>query len=482
MAFELKQELRLTQSLVMTPQLQQAIKLLQLSRLELVEEVKQEIEENPMLECAEGTDTPEVAAEPEEKKPESTELDWQSYLEGASGDYSGKGSLNFSDRVEDSYIDTLSNASGGIKEHLLEQLKLSKLSGDDIELGFFIIGNIDDDGYLRVVDENDLDPAVCEDMALEEISRSTGAPIGDVERVLGAIQDFDPAGVCARSTRESLLLQAARLPVRDTVVEEILKDHLNALANKNYKLIASRLSVSFDEIIDAAKIIVTELNPMPGSGFGADESRAVIPDVYITKVDGKYVVNQNDNGLPRLKISPYYRKLLNAKGGIKGETKEYIQERFKSALWLIKSVHQRRRTIVRVVESIVRFQREFLDKGVQYLKPLTLKDVAEDIGMHESTVSRVTSNKYADTPRGILRLKYFFSNSMSGVDGTDVAVEYIKKKIKGLVEVENPRKPLSDMRIVEFLKGDGIVLSRRTVTKYREAMGILSSHKRKSYL
>ncbi len=482
MAFELRQELRLTQSLVMTPQLQQAIKLLQLSRLELVEEVKQEIEENPVLECAEGAETTEVTQEPEAKSADSAELDWQSYLEGASGDYSGKGSLNFSDRIEDSYIDTLSNVSGGIKEHLLEQLKLSGLSGEDIDLGFFIIGNIDDDGYLRVIDENDLDPAVCEDMALEEISRNTGAPTCDVERVLGVIQDFDPAGVCARSTRESLLLQASRLTVRDTVVEEIIKNYLTPLANKNYKLIASKLSVSFDEVIDAAKIIVLHLNPMPGSGFGADESRAVIPDVYIAKVDGRYVVSQNDNGLPRLKISPYYRKLLSTNGGIKGETKEYIQERFKSALWLIKSVHQRRRTIIRVVESIVRFQREFLDKGVQYLKPLTLKDVAEDIGMHESTVSRVTSNKYADTPRGILRLKYFFSNSMSGVDGSDVAVEYIKKKIKGLVEIEDSIKPLSDMRIVESLKGDGIVLSRRTVTKYREAMGILSSHKRKSYL
>ena len=482
MAFELRQDLRLSQSLVMTPQLQQAIKLLQLSRLELVDEVRQEIEENPMLECAEVPDTTDVTSEPEVKSTETAELDWQSYLEGVSGDYAGKSSLNFSDRPEDSYIDTLSNVSGGIKEYLLEQLKLSGLSGEDIDLGFFIIGNVDDDGYLRVVDENDLDPVVCEEVALEEICRNTGAVIGDVERVLEVIQSFDPAGVCARSIRESLLLQAVRLPVRDAVVEEIITHHLTPLANKNYKLIASKLSVSFDEVIDAAKIIVIQLNPMPGSGFGADESVAVTPDVYIAKVDGKYTVSQNDKGLPRLKISPYYRQLLNAKGGLKGETKEYVQERFKSALWLIKSVHQRRRTIIRVVESIVRFQREFLDKGVQYLKPLTLKDVAEDIGMHESTVSRVTSNKYAETPRGILRLKYFFSNSMSGTDGADVAVEYIKKKMKTLMEAENSMKPFSDMKIVEFLKDDGIVLSRRTVTKYREAMGILSSHKRKSYL
>jgi len=221
---------------------------------------------------------------------------------------------------------------------------------------------------------------------------------------------------------------------------------------------------------------------MPGSAFGTEESRSITPDVFIKKVAGEYVVSQNDTGLPRLKISPYYRNLLNGEGELPEHTKEYIQERFRAALWLIKSIHQRHRTIFRVVESIVKFQKGFLDKGVKELRPLTLKDVAEDIGVHESTVSRVTSNKYAETPRGTLRLKYFFSTSLENTNGTDVSVEYIKGKMRELFDGEDSLKPLSDMKIVEELKELEIDISRRTVTKYREAIGVLSSHKRKSYL
>ena len=277
-------------------------------------------------------------------------------------------------------------------------------------------------------------------------------------------------------------MQAKSLAVRDTVVEEIISGFLPELANKNYKLIAKKLGVSFDEVIRAAKKIVKELNPMPGSAFGTEESRTITPDVFIKKVAGEYVVSQNETGLPRLKISPYYRNLLNSGGELPEHTKEYIQERFRAALWLIKSIHQRHRTIFRVVESIVKFQKGFLDKGVKDLKPLTLKDVAEDIGVHESTVSRVTSNKYAETPRGTLRLKYFFSTSLENTNGTDVSVEYIKNRMQELFDGEDSLKPLSDMKIVEKLKRFDIDISRRTVTKYREALGVLSSHKRKSYL
>ncbi|MEE9542385.1 MAG: RNA polymerase factor sigma-54, partial [Thermodesulfobacteriota bacterium] len=389
---------------------------------------------------------------------------------------------NFNNNPEGDSLDNITDTSSGLHEHLLSQLHLSGLSDGETALGEFIIGNIDGDGYLRVVEDNSMDDAGLEEASLLEIGAHTGDEEADVMRVLKTIQMFEPAGVGARSTRECLLLQARCLPVRDTVVEEIISAHLTLLANKNYKLIARKLAISFDEVIRAAKKIVKELNPMPGSAFGTEELSSITPDVFIRKVAGEYIITQNDSGLPRLKISPYYRNLMNNGGELPEQAKEYIQERFRSALWLIKSIHQRHRTIYRVVESIVKFQRDFLDKGVQHLKPLTLKDVADDIEVHESTVSRVTSNKYAETPRGTYRLKYFFSNSLGNQEGIDVSVEYIKSTMLELVSSEESRKPLSDMKLVEELKRFNIDISRRTVTKYREALGILSSHKRKSFL
>ena len=489
MAFDLRLETRLSQSLVMTPQLQQAIKLLQLSRLELVETVAEEIETNPVLECEGINDTPAPEAEPAQKDDsvkdtedtvKEEEFDWQSYVNEYSD--SGPRGVNFSDNPEADSFDNITDTSPGLHEHLLGQLHLSGLNEVDTALGEFIIGNIDGDGYLRVVEDYSMGDLELECATLLEIGRHTGGEEAEILRVLKTIQMFEPAGVGARSTRECLLLQARCLPVRDTVVEEIISSHLTLLANRNYKLIARKLGISFDEVIRAGRLIVKELNPMPGSAFGTEELSTITPDVFIRKVGGEYVIIQNDTGLPRLKISPYYRKLMNNGGELTEQAKKYIEERFRSALWLIKSIHQRHRTIYRVVESIVRFQREFLDKGVRHLKPLTLKDVADDIGVHESTVSRVTSNKYAETPRGTFKLKYFFSNSLGNIDGTDVPVEHIKKTMMELFASEESRKPLSDMKLVEELKRFNIDISRRTVTKYREALGVLSSHKRKSYL
>ncbi len=491
MAFDLRLDTRLSQSLVMTPQLQQAIRLLQLSRLELVETVSEEIEINPVLECEGINDTPTPAPEADsEQKADSVkdtgdgvkgdDFDWQSYI-NEYNDAGPKG-VNFNNNPEGEVLDNITDTSSGLHEHLLSQLHLSGLDKNDNALGEFIVGNIDGDGYLRVVDGDRLGDVELEDAALSEISGLTGSEEAQVLRVLKTIQMFEPAGVGARSTRECLLLQARCLPVRDTVVEDIISAHLTLLANKNYKLIARKLAISFDEVIRAARKIVKELNPMPGSAFGTEELNSITPDVFIRKVAGEYVVTQNDTGLPKLKISPYYRNLMNSGGELPDQAKEYIQERFRSALWLIKSIHQRHRTIYRVVESIVRFQRDFLDKGVQHLKPLTLKDVADDIEVHESTVSRVTSNKYAETPRGTYRLKYFFSNSLGNQEGTDVSVEYIKSKMMELFSSEDSKKPLSDMKLVDELKRLNIDISRRTVTKYREALGVLSSHKRKCFL
>ncbi|MFQ5735730.1 MAG: RNA polymerase factor sigma-54 [Thermodesulfobacteriota bacterium] len=478
MAYELKQELRLKQSLVMTPQLQLAIKLLQLSRLELVETVREEVQTNPVLEEAVETD----AETPKEltPAPEKQEVDWESYLE-KQAEYRPTGiDFNRPDE-EDDFLSNVSSAGGSLSEHLAWQLQMSGLRDDELRTGEYIIGNVGEDGYLRLIDkDSSMTDDEYERETVEEIARQTGVEPATVEKVLGVVQRFDPLGVCSRHLRECLLTQARQLPVRDTVVEEVIQNHLEKLGRKNYKVIARALGVSVEEIYEAVKTISGCLNPNPGSGFGTDDSRAIIPDVYIHKVGDEYVITLNEDGMPKLKISSYYRQLLKDNGtGPDEKARGYIQDKFRSALWLIKSVHQRQRTIYRVVECIVRFQKDFLDHGLKCLKPFILKDVAEEIGVHESTVSRVTSNKYVQTPRGIFELKYFFSTGMSASDGSDLAVEYIKEKLREIIKAEDAKNPLSDKQIVELLKESGIVVARRTAAKYREALGFLSSSRRK---
>jgi len=482
MAYELKQELKLTQSLVMTPQLQLAIKLLQLSRLELVEMVREEVQTNPVLEDVSAPEVASGAPEEAAAEPPKPEVDWETYLQGQS-EYR-QGGIDFSarDDEEDDFMSNISASGGSLSEHLAWQLGICGLTHEDSVLGEFIIGNIDDDGYMRLLER---DPASTDDeheaASLAEIARCAGVTVEDASRVLSVIQQFDPPGVGSRTLRECLLIQARGLDVRDTVVEEIIARHLEKLAGRNYKGIAKALGVDVEEVFEAARVINRSLNPTPGSGFGTDDSRAVIPDIFIHKVGDEYVISLNEDGMPKLKISPYYRELLKNGAGAQEAAKGYIQDKLKSAVWLIKSVHQRQRTVYRVVECIVKFQREFLDQGLKYLKPLVLKDVAAEIGVHESTVSRVTSNKYVQTPRGIFELKYFFSNGMSGDGGEEVAVEYIKEKVRKIIESEDPRHPLSDAQIAEKLKDSGIAVARRTATKYREAMGFLSSSRRKAH-
>ncbi len=478
MGYELKQELKLTQSLVMTPQLQLAIKLLQLSRLELEELVREEVQTNPVLEDTAENETPEAQRVEPETQPEKPEVDWQAYLEESSEYRSGGIDFNAKEE-EDDFMGNISSSGGSLGEHLLWQLKMNCLTEEEVRVGEFIIGNIDEDGYLRLVDGTELGYEELEEATLSEISKHTEAPLEFAARVLSTIQSFDPAGVGSRNLRECLLVQARNLPVRDTVVEEIITYHLDKLARKNYKAVAKAVGVTLEEVYEAVKLISGSLNPTPGSGFGTEETRAIVPDIYIHKVGGDYVISLNEDGMPKLKISPYYRELLKGNGAAADQAKGYIQDKLRSAVWLIKSVHQRQRTIYRVVECIVKFQRDFLDKGLKYLKPMVLKDVAEEIGVHESTVSRVTSNKYVQTPRGLFELKYFFSSGMSKDDGSDVAVEYIKEKIRGIIKSEDAKNPLSDKQIVELLKESGISVARRTATKYREAMGVLSSSRRK---
>ena len=497
MSIEIKQHLRLSQQLVMTPQLQQAIKLLQLSRMELCDMVRDEMLENPILEdsvesaneqekaadapaTADGngadvervgeTETPiveiredkvdttaEVKADGDSKDAVN-DFDWEGYLDNQAA---AAPMPSYKSNNEDlpSLEATLTRGTS-LFDHLEWQLKLSHFTLEEDGIAMLIIGNLTPDGYLE-------DP-------LEDLAEEAAVTLELAESVLKRIQEFDPVGVAARSLEECLLIQARHIGADDDVVVGIITKHLTNLEKKNYQAIAKDLGQPVEEIYEAAKVL-KNFDPKPGREYTAEEPTYITPDVYVHKVGDKYFVVANDDGLPKLKISDFYRTALA--GGSKA--REYIQEKLRSAQWLIRSIQQRQRTIVRVTESILKFQREFFDKGTAHLKPLILRDVAEDIGMHESTVSRVTTNKYVHTPQGIYELKYFFNSGIARTDGEDLASEAVKLKIKQIIGSESPQNPHSDQRIVELLKDQNIEIARRTVAKYREQLRILSSSKRR---
>ncbi|RNC67878.1 MAG: RNA polymerase sigma-54 factor [Desulfuromonadales bacterium] len=481
MAIEMRQQMKMTQQLVMTPQLQQAIKLLQLSRLELQDLVRQEMEENPVLEeTLEAEETKEQdqleLAEKEEapaaeekdfhevKAGEETlrDTDWDSYLEGYN--YSA-GEQYYDDEDRPSYENILTR-KGTLIDHLMWQLSLTNLTEDETRVGGEIIGNIDDEGYFRA--------------SLEEIASACSVDECLVEATLKKIQEFDPIGVGARDLRECLLIQVEQLGMGGSVVDGILRSHLHDLETRKYKQIAKALGVDVNDILIAAKIIAS-LDPKPGRVYGSEDVHYISADIFVYKIAEDYVVVLNDEGLPNLRISPYYAGEAKSSGQVDAKAEEYINDKVRSAMWLIKSIHQRQRTIYKVAKSIVRFQREFLDKGIEYLRPLVLRDVAEDIGMHESTISRVTTNKYMQTPQGLFEMKYFFNSGISTGEGDFIASESVKNKIKEIVEAEDPRKPYSDQRIAELLSAHSIHIARRTVTKYREMLRIGSSSERKRH-
>lgn len=470
MTIDIKQTMKLQQQLVMTPQLQQAIKLLQLSRMELIELVKQEIEENPVLEeGVEGEDKEEVEFEQmrdtvgESAGDGGSETDWDSYIEKLfqESPYEERG---FNEEIERPPFENIISKKPSLTDYLLEQLRLSRMSDEEKRIGVFIIGSLDENGYLR--------------STVDDIAEMTGKDKGVVEEVLLKIQQFDPPGIAARDLRECLLRQIEAKGWKGSIIEKIVSDHMDLLKDKDLKRLAKVLGVSVSEVADAVKAI-SELEPKPGMTYSSENPSYIVPDAYVYKVDDEYVVVLNDDGLPKLRISPFYKQILSNPEKAKGPLKDYIQEKLKNALWLIKSIHQRQRTLYKVVSSIVKFQREFLDKGVEYLKPLILKDVAQDINMHESTVSRATANKYVATPRGIFELKFFFSSGVSKSSGEGVSPEYVKKRIKEIVEAEDPARPLSDREIAEILKKEDVEIARRTVAKYREMLGISSSSRRK---
>lgn len=479
MALELRQQLKLTQQLVMTPQLQQAIKLLQLSRVELEEVVNQELEENPILEetppdeevrQTEPDASPEaevVLASDSEKTQEVSEADglaqiddWQTYLQGFS--QGGSASENYNDDDQPSY-ENLLTPKDTLSDHLMWQLNVSSLDEREKEIAAVIIGNIDDAGYL-----------VAE---LSEVMEQTGAEMAAIESVLFEVQKFDPAGIAARTLQECLALQMEFLGLKESLSYKLITDFSKELEERRYSNIAKQCKVNIDEVFAAVRFLST-LDPRPGSEYTETDVQYITPDIFVRKVNGEYVVSLNEDGLANLRISSYYSSALSGKK-VDSETSEYIQEKMRGALWLIKSIHQRQRTIFKVTESIVKFQREFFDHGISYLKPLVLRDVADDIEMHESTISRVTTNKYVQTSQGLLELKFFFNSGIGTTGGDSIASESVKNRIKEIIAEENEKKPYSDQKIVNILHDCGIDIARRTVTKYREMLGIGSSTARK---
>lgn len=476
MALELRQNLKLTQQLIITPQLQQAIKLLQLSRMELVDTIHEELETNPLLEESQedaqesdsaGEEKPDAATETPLKEVEIGEtvrddFDWESYL----GDYSsGSPAVVEKDRGQDfpSFDQRLTKKTS-LEDHLTWQLRLSSMSEDQKEIGSLIIGNLEPSGYLST--------------ALEEIAEMARVDISAVAEVLARMQRFDPIGVASRDLKECLSIQAQALEPPNELVCSIISKHLGFLESKNYQGLVRTVKHEMEEV-KAAVAIILNFDPRPGSAYNETEVQYVSPDVYVIKVDGEFVIVLNEDGMPKLRVNAFYKEALSKDSQAGSETKDYIQNKLRSATWLIKSIHQRQRTLYKVSQSIVNFQREFFEHGVAHLKPMVLRDVAEDVGMHESTISRVTTSKYMHTSQGIFELKYFFNSSINSVVGDAVASESVKERIRRIVRDEDSAKPYSDKEIVDRLKGDNISIARRTVAKYREMLNILPSHKRK---
>jgi RNA polymerase sigma-54 factor len=470
MAIQQKLHTKLVQKLILTPSLQQAIKLLPMSTLELADLLNQEMVENPLLEEVPTEDLQPVDQTAEKTEAETAPVE-KSDWDDAEYEYF------FGDYLDDGYrprtpqeikelppIENTLSTTSSLSDHLLWQLSLQTDDPLVRDIGTAIIGNLDDDGYLVA--------------SVDEIASMGQWKVTDVERALAFVQTFDPIGVAARDLQECLVLQLRHLGLGGTITEKIVTDHLKLLQNHQVPEIARRLGVTVEELKHHIEII-RNLDPKPGSRYNAVQSQYVIPDVFVVKVEDHYEVSLNEEGLPQLRISPVYRRLLDKAGDASEETRAYVKDKFRSALWLIKSVDQRQKTILKVANSIVNFQKDFLDHGIEHLRPLVLRDVANDIGMHESTVSRVVNNKYMHTPQGVFEMKFFFHSGISSSYGEHVSSVAIKQRIRKIIENEDPRKPLSDSKIVSILQQEGLILARRTIAKYREELKIPTSSQRK---
>ncbi|MBN1163918.1 MAG: RNA polymerase factor sigma-54 [Candidatus Krumholzibacteriota bacterium] len=468
---EMKMGLRLGlhQRLVMTPRLQQALKLLQMPTLELQQVLKQEILQNPLLEevddmvdSEEEVSTDEEEVEKREPADSEEQIDWDDYFENAFG----MGGANAEVEEREDFLERVPVAKQSFCEFLFSQLRLSTDDKQMLEIGEYIIASLDDSGYLTC--------------SLDDIARTFQIELETVEKVLRLIQTFDPPGVGARDLKECLLIQIEAKGMGDSMAARVIRDYFEEFKQKKYLDISKKLKISLKEVQAQASVIGT-LNPKPGLDIIAESPKYVIPDLVVERVGEKFIVFLNDRNVPRLRISQSYKNELQHNPEINTETKDFIQGKLKNAKWLIQTIEQRRRTMIKVMESIVEEQREFFEKGTVSLRPLTLQQVASKINMHESTVSRVTTNKYVQTPRGVYELKFFFSSALSTQAGGEVSAKSAKVKIKDIIGKENPKKPLSDQKIADMLEKDGLIIARRTVAKYREQLGILPARHRKEY-
>lgn len=461
-----------TQRLIMTPELRQAITVLQLSSLDLSMYIEQQLQENPLLELREEEIDKGMELAGKEKQVETLEgkqeydLDWEEYFQDSS-DLGLTRQERRWEQPEYSYENFLSQAPT-LSEHLLSQFFLCpSCTPRDRQIGEYLIGNIDDKGYLQV--------------SLEEAAFQLKVNVSEVAKVLDIIQGFDPPGVGARDLKECLLIQCNFLGIKNDIVRRLIKGHLEDLAKGKLSRIAQELGVTVKEVQKAADILKT-LDPKPGRNFSnPNENRYIIPDIVLEKVSGEYVILVNDVSIPRITINSTYRSVLAKDKNYDLNTRRFVESKLNAAVWLIRSIEQRRLTLYKVANCLVEMQRDFLDHGIKYLKPLNLKMVAEKVGLHESTVSRATSNKYIQTPQGVFEMKCFFSTGLNNAAGTTTSSECIKKMLQEIVTGEDSRAPLNDQKISEIFRQKGIKISRRTVAKYRDELDIPAIGKRKRY-
>ncbi len=465
---------RLSQRLILTPSLQQAIKLLPLTTLELAEVLEQEVMENPLLEevPVEETKTNEELAQEAQDAPAEREraedplkeIEIERFFEDYFDD-GGERRVRPAELPEVPPIENTLTESPDLYDHLLWQLRMTEASELTLEIGEAIIQNLDEDGLLRV--------------SLEDVAAMGPWPLEEVEKTLALVQSLDPPGVAARNLTECLRIQLKVLGLENSPADVMVRDYMKQLQSHQYAEISRQMALSPDEVAHHLEII-RGLSPRPGNRYSPKRSDYILPDVFVVKEGDDYRIVLNDDGLPKLRISPTYRRMLDQKEPGSEETRAYVKDKLRSALWLLKSVDQRQRTIYKVAESIVRHQRAFLDHGISHLRPLVLRDVASDIGMHESTVSRVVANKYMHTPRGVYEMRFFFHSGITSTMGEAISSVTIKDRIKKMIEEEDASRPLSDSRIAEVLGAEGLPLARRTVAKYREELRIPPSNLRKT--
>ncbi len=492
MALEQRLNLKLAQKLVMTPTLQQAIKLLQLSRLELEQAIRQEVEINPLLELSDEEQRGEDASAPEALAGESGDANETAAAEAqAEGDEDSFREVNIEelfgnflhdppfqgmgawDEDERSPLENSPAPPASLFDSLAEQLRFLDTPDPVLKLAEFIAGNLEPDGYLRV--------------GLEDLAVTLDVSVADAERALALVQGLEPAGIGARSLQECFKLQLARmlagtrapLPAIGRALE-VVDRAFDDLLHQRWERITRQVGLSLDEVREVIEVL-RHLDLRPGLQLGPADNVVIEPDVAVTKVEGEWRVALADDGFPRLRLSARYVRMLRARS-VESEAASYLRERMRAALWFLRSVDQRQNTILRVARAIVQRESGFLDHGLPHLCPLVLRDIADDIGMHESTISRVVTNKHMATPRGVFPFKFFFHSAISQAWGGDISSVVVRDRIKELITAEDPRRPLSDARVARQLNRLGIRIARRTVAKYREEMGIPSSEQRRRAL